>query len=120
MKAPDFATTKDQGHLSKMCNGSGVVIGNDQSSNGSRFLIIENRHESYVHVGVPLSHVALHGGKVVRLKNRNPGACCHIAPATMIFTPSQHSPVLAATSTPTSCKAAASVLRNAPASHKFY
>jgi len=54
---------------------SGVIVGNDLSRNGSRFLIFENRDKSDIHVGAPLPRVTLHGGEVVRLKDRNTGAC---------------------------------------------
>jgi hypothetical protein len=43
-------------------NPSGVVIGNDLLSNGSHFLLIENRHQSDFHVGVPLRDVPRHCG----------------------------------------------------------
>jgi hypothetical protein len=43
----------------RMCNRSGVVIGNDLASNGGCFLPIKNRHKLDVHKGVPLPDKAV-------------------------------------------------------------
>jgi hypothetical protein len=41
---------------------------------GSRFLVVDNRREIDVHVGIPLADPAVHGGKVIRFYNRYAGA----------------------------------------------
>src|SRR4051794_25674129 len=49
-------------------NNSGVIIRDDLPSKRRRFLIVENRHERYVHISVPLSDIPLHGSNVVRFE----------------------------------------------------
>jgi len=44
-------------------------------------LIIENGDEFGVEVGVPLSNVTLYSGEVVRFKDRDTRARCHVVPA---------------------------------------
>jgi hypothetical protein len=59
-----------QGAPAERGNWSGVIIGDDLSSKGGRFLIVENGYKIDVHVGVPLSHVTLHRNKVIGFENR--------------------------------------------------
>ena len=56
---------------------SGVVNGNDLPINSGRFPIIEDGGEIDFHVGIPQAEVPLHGGRVVRFKYNDSGACCH-------------------------------------------
>jgi hypothetical protein len=69
-----FAQQRHDGsHYSRilgLCNRSGVIISNDMSSNGSRFFIIENRRESYVHVGVPHSVARRLGRSTQKLRRQ--------------------------------------------------
>jgi hypothetical protein len=99
----------------------GVIISDDLPSKRRRFLIVENRHERYVHVCVPLSDISLHGGNVVRFKNRNTGACCWIAPAANdLYSFASIRSLLRRHRGPPLAERQPFFLLNAPASHKLH